>query len=211
MFHVGPYGEHEKNCPNVEYLKGQKAPSWKEHHKKARFSWTKKYVSFGENVEWCCIYRREKMEFRWSWWVPLLLARPKERKKGFPDFLTSLIMACLFLGLSFFLPTLKLLGCFGLISYVIIHCTHWTVDFLGDFLLRMPIFFKSHDHSFLVISKRIATSHDLFLIFIVNFYIKITLNIKIVSKFVLFNKFIGGLIFLQNANFNIFWNNNQRK
>ena len=37
-----------KNCPNVEYSKGQKAPSWKEHHIKARFSWAKKYVSFGE-------------------------------------------------------------------------------------------------------------------------------------------------------------------
>ena len=36
-----------KNCPNVEYLKGQKAPSWKEHHIKARFSWDKKYISFG--------------------------------------------------------------------------------------------------------------------------------------------------------------------
>ena len=24
-----------KNCPNVEYSKGQKAPSWKEHHIKA--------------------------------------------------------------------------------------------------------------------------------------------------------------------------------
>ena len=45
LFHVGPYG---KNCPNVEYSKGQKAPSWKEHHIKARFSWAKKYVSFGE-------------------------------------------------------------------------------------------------------------------------------------------------------------------
>ena len=57
---------------------GQKAPSWKKHHIKARFSWAKNYVSFGE---WCCIYRREKVEFRWSRWVPLLLARPKERKK----------------------------------------------------------------------------------------------------------------------------------
>ena len=37
-----------KNCPNVEYSKGQKAPSWKEHHMKARISWAKKYVSFGE-------------------------------------------------------------------------------------------------------------------------------------------------------------------
>ena len=34
-------------------------------------------------MEWCCIYRREKMEFRWSRWVPLLLAGPKERKKIF--------------------------------------------------------------------------------------------------------------------------------
>ena len=70
-----------KNCPNVEYSKGQKAPSWKEHHIKARFSWAKKYVSFGEKL--CCIYRQEKMEFRWSQWVPLLLAQPKERKKDF--------------------------------------------------------------------------------------------------------------------------------
>ena len=37
-----------KNCPNVEYSKGQKAPSWKEHHMKARFSSAKKDVSFGE-------------------------------------------------------------------------------------------------------------------------------------------------------------------
>ena len=36
-----------KNCPNVEYSKEQKAPSWKEHHIKVRFSWAKKYVSFG--------------------------------------------------------------------------------------------------------------------------------------------------------------------
>ena len=35
-----------KNCPNVEYSKGQKTPSWKEHHIKARFSWAKKYISF---------------------------------------------------------------------------------------------------------------------------------------------------------------------
>ena len=48
MFHVGPYGEHFKKCPNVEYSKGQKAPSWKEHHIKARFSWAKKHVLFGE-------------------------------------------------------------------------------------------------------------------------------------------------------------------
>ena len=34
-------------------------------------------------MEWCCIYRREKNEFKWSRWVPLLLARPKERKKDF--------------------------------------------------------------------------------------------------------------------------------
>ena len=34
-----------KNCPKVEYSKGQKAPSWKEHHIKARFSWAQKYVS----------------------------------------------------------------------------------------------------------------------------------------------------------------------
>ena len=40
--------ENIKNCLNVEYSKGQKAPSWKEHHIKARFSWAKKYVSFGE-------------------------------------------------------------------------------------------------------------------------------------------------------------------
>ena len=37
-----------KNCPNVEYLKGQKASSWNEHHIKAKHSWAKKYVSFGE-------------------------------------------------------------------------------------------------------------------------------------------------------------------
>ena len=37
-----------KNYPNVEYSKGHKAPSWKEHHIKARFSWAKKYISFGE-------------------------------------------------------------------------------------------------------------------------------------------------------------------
>ena len=37
-----------KTCPNVEYSKGQKAPSWKEHHIKARFSWAKKYVLFKE-------------------------------------------------------------------------------------------------------------------------------------------------------------------
>ena len=37
-----------KNCPNVEYSKGQKAPLWKEHHIKARFTWAKKYVTFGE-------------------------------------------------------------------------------------------------------------------------------------------------------------------
>ena len=37
-----------KKCPNVEYSKGQKAPSWKEHHTKARFCWAKKYISFRE-------------------------------------------------------------------------------------------------------------------------------------------------------------------
>ena len=37
-----------KHSPNVEYSKGQKAPSWKEHHIKTRFSWSKMYVSFGE-------------------------------------------------------------------------------------------------------------------------------------------------------------------
>ena len=30
-----------KNCPDVEYSKGQKAPSWKEHHIKSRFIWAK--------------------------------------------------------------------------------------------------------------------------------------------------------------------------
>ena len=93
----------------------------------------------------------------------------------FPDFLTSLIMDRLFL----FWPTRNLFGCFVLIFYVIIHCTPWSADFLDDFLLRMPIFFKGIDHSFLGICKRIATSHDLFLIFIANFYVKINLNIKI--------------------------------
>ena len=47
-----------ENCPNVEYLKGQKAPSWKEHHIKARFSWAKKYVSFGE--KWSDVFTDEK-------------------------------------------------------------------------------------------------------------------------------------------------------
>ena len=42
-----------KNCPNVEYSKGQKAHSRKEHHIKARFSWAKKYDSFGE--KWSAI------------------------------------------------------------------------------------------------------------------------------------------------------------
>ena len=69
-----------KNYPHVEYSKGQKVHSWKEHHIKTRFSWAKKYVSFGEKMEWCCIYRREKMEFRWSQCAPLLLALHKEKK-----------------------------------------------------------------------------------------------------------------------------------
>ena len=43
----------------------------------------------------------------------------------------------------------------------------------------MPIIFKSIDHSFLVICKTIATSHDLFLIIIANFYVKVNLKIKI--------------------------------
>ena len=69
-----------KNCLNVEYSKGQKAPSWKKHHIKARFSWAKKYVSSGE--KWSDVFTDEKtMEFRWSRWVPLLLVRPKERKE----------------------------------------------------------------------------------------------------------------------------------
>ena len=80
---------------------------------------------------------------------------------------------------EFFWPTWNLFGCFVLILYVIIHCTPWSVDFLGDFSLRMPIFFKSIDHSFLVIGKRIAMSYDLFQIFIANFYVKINLNIEI--------------------------------
>ena len=92
---------------------------------------------------------------------------------------------------EFFWPTWNLLGFFFLIFYAIIRCTPWYVDFLVDFSLRMPIFFKSIDHSFLVNSKRIATSHDLFLIFIANFYVKINLNIKICELiFFLFNKFI---------------------
>ena len=66
-------------------------------------------------------------------------------------------------------PVLELWGMWSISS----------VDFLGNFSWRMPIFFKSIDHSFLVICKRIATSHDLFLIFIANFYVKINLNIKI--------------------------------
>ena len=37
-----------KHCPNVEYSKGQKAPTWKEHPINAKFSWNKKYVSFVE-------------------------------------------------------------------------------------------------------------------------------------------------------------------
>ena len=37
-----------KNCLNVKYSKGQKAPSWKKHHIKVRFNWAKKYISFGE-------------------------------------------------------------------------------------------------------------------------------------------------------------------
>ena len=45
-----------KNCPNIEYSKGQKAPTWKEHHIKARFSWAKKYVLSGGGG----IYRLEK-------------------------------------------------------------------------------------------------------------------------------------------------------
>ena len=80
---------------------------------------------------------------------------------------------------EFFWPTWNLLGCFVLIFYVTIQCTPWSIDFLGNFLLRMPIFFKSIDHFFLVICKRIATSHDLFLIFIAKFYVEINLNIKI--------------------------------
>ena len=37
-----------KNCPNVEYSKGQKTTSWKELHIRTRFSWAKKYIAFGE-------------------------------------------------------------------------------------------------------------------------------------------------------------------
>ena len=47
-----------KNCPNVKYSKGQKDPSWKERHIKARFSWAKKYVSFGE--KWSDVFTDEK-------------------------------------------------------------------------------------------------------------------------------------------------------
>ena len=64
-----------KNCTNFEYSKGQKAPSLKEHHIKARFSWAKKYVSFGG--KWSDVVFTKKMEFRWSRWFPLLLERPK--------------------------------------------------------------------------------------------------------------------------------------
>ena len=102
-----------------------------------------------------------------------------KKKKDFPGFLTSLIMALLLLGLSFSSLPGIFLGVLFLFFYVIIHCTPWSVDFLGDFSLRMPIIFKSIIHSFLVICKRIATSHDLFLIFIANFYVKINLNINI--------------------------------
>ena len=50
-----------KNCPNVEYLKGQKAP-WKERQIKARFSGAKKYVSFGE--KWCDVVSTD--EKKWN-------------------------------------------------------------------------------------------------------------------------------------------------
>ena len=47
-----------KNFPNVEYSKGRKVPSWKEPHINARFSWAKKYVSFGE--KWSDLVFTEK-------------------------------------------------------------------------------------------------------------------------------------------------------
>ena len=112
--------------------------------------------------------QRETLMWPGSWiWVT-----------DFPDFLTSLIIARLFPGLSF-LIYLEFFWVFSFCLYVIIHCTTWSVDFFGSFLLRITILFKSIDHSFLVICKRIATSHDLLLIFIANFYVKINLNIKI--------------------------------
>ena len=46
-----------KCCPNVEYSNGQKAPSWKEHHIKARYGWAKKYV--GENGVMLYLQTRE--------------------------------------------------------------------------------------------------------------------------------------------------------
>ena len=59
-----------KNCLNAEFSKGQQAPSWKEHHIKARFSWAKKNISFAE--KWSDVFQTRKMEFRCSRWVPLL-------------------------------------------------------------------------------------------------------------------------------------------
>ena len=80
---------------------------------------------------------------------------------------------------EFFWSTWNLFGVLFLFFYVIIHWTPWSVDFLGDFSLRTPIFFKSIDQSFHVFCKRLATSHDLFLIFIANLYVKNYLNVKI--------------------------------
>ena len=50
-----------KNCLNVEYSKGQKAPSWKEQHIKARSSWAKRYVAFGE--KWSDVVLTDKKKW----------------------------------------------------------------------------------------------------------------------------------------------------
>ena len=71
--------ENIKKCPNVEYSKGQKAPSWKEHHIKARFSGAKKDVTFGG--KWSDVVFTD--EEKWKLDGPDGFNWPKERKKDF--------------------------------------------------------------------------------------------------------------------------------
>ena len=58
MFHVGPYGEYKKIVLMLNIQRDKNLLHGR--NITFRFSWVKKYVSFGEKMKWCCIYRREK-------------------------------------------------------------------------------------------------------------------------------------------------------
>ena len=68
---------------------------------KARFSWAKKYVLFGG--KWSDVVFTDENKWNLDGLDGFHCYRhvPKKRKKDFPDFLTSVIMTRLFLGLSF--------------------------------------------------------------------------------------------------------------